>query len=63
MRQLLPLQKTTVDVVCCEPIGTVYDSKGNKVETPAPSKCQVGSLPLIMDSVLRAEFAGKSSSG
>ena len=32
VRQLLPLQKCSVDVVCCEPVGTVYDSKGNKIE-------------------------------
>ena len=32
VRQLLPLQRSTVDVVCCEPIRSQYDSKGNKMD-------------------------------
>uniref|UniRef100_A0A8C4QLK3 Mediator complex subunit 12L n=1 Tax=Eptatretus burgeri TaxID=7764 RepID=A0A8C4QLK3_EPTBU len=31
LRQLLPLAKQTVDVITCEPMGSLIDTKGNKI--------------------------------
>ncbi|XP_076812114.1 mediator of RNA polymerase II transcription subunit 12-like protein [Clavelina lepadiformis] len=34
LRQLLPIHRTDVYIVCCEPIGPLMDVKGNKVPVP-----------------------------
>ena len=31
VRQLLPLPKQTCDVITCEPMGSLIDTKGNKI--------------------------------
>lgn len=31
VRQLLPLQKLTIEVIACEPVGSLTDTKGNKI--------------------------------